>query len=203
MANVKTAGLWAAVFFLGIIACDEKKEPGPEPEPLPRLLIADKEVPEGDEQHLISYAVTVTGGRKEEVSLSYETRDGSAKAELDYVPAWGELRFPPGASDSTQTISIKIYGNKFAEEDEFFELHFFNIKNAEPSDTSAKVTLLNDDVPPDTFPGYTSPLAYEGMKLIWQDEFEVAFHHSNWVHAIGTGCPNLCGWGNNQLRLPV
>lgn len=49
--------------------------------------------------------------------------------------------------------------------------------------------------------GYTSPTSYPGMQLRWNDEFEgTALSTSNWTHEIGTGCPNICGWGNNELQ---
>ncbi len=49
--------------------------------------------------------------------------------------------------------------------------------------------------------GYSSPLEYEGYNLVWQDEFEgSAINPDNWVFETGNGCPNLCGWGNNEWQ---
>ena len=49
--------------------------------------------------------------------------------------------------------------------------------------------------------GYTSPTEYEGYELVWNDEFTGnTLDGNNWTHEIGTGCPNLCGWGNNELQ---
>ncbi|EOZ99256.1 Endo-1,4-beta-xylanase A precursor [Indibacter alkaliphilus LW1] len=48
--------------------------------------------------------------------------------------------------------------------------------------------------------GYESPLEYDGYTLSWQDEFEGNSLASHWVHELGDGCPNLCGWGNNELQ---
>lgn len=49
--------------------------------------------------------------------------------------------------------------------------------------------------------GYFSPLEHEGYKLVWQDEFEGNMINSaHWGFDIGDGCPNLCGWGNNELQ---
>jgi len=36
--------------------------------------------------------------------------------------------------------------------------------------------------------------------LVWNDEFEGALLSDDWVYDIGDGCPNLCGWGNEQLQ---
>lgn len=48
--------------------------------------------------------------------------------------------------------------------------------------------------------GFESPLSYEGYSLVWQDEFEGTALSDHWVYEIGDGCPNLCGWGNNELQ---
>jgi beta-glucanase (GH16 family) len=37
--------------------------------------------------------------------------------------------------------------------------------------------------------------------LVWSDEFNgTAVDADDWTHDIGTGCPDLCGWGNNELQ---
>lgn len=37
--------------------------------------------------------------------------------------------------------------------------------------------------------------------LIWADEFNgTSLDAANWSPDIGTGCPDLCGWGNNELQ---
>lgn len=49
--------------------------------------------------------------------------------------------------------------------------------------------------------GYTTPMQYDGYTLIWNDEFEASSVNTNkWVFETGDGCPNLCGWGNNELQ---
>ncbi len=46
--------------------------------------------------------------------------------------------------------------------------------------------------------GNTSPGSYEGMRLVWQDEFEGdALNLDNWTFETGTGSN---GWGNNELQ---
>lgn len=49
--------------------------------------------------------------------------------------------------------------------------------------------------------GYTTPLQYDGMTLVWNDEFDGdALNSADWSYDNGNGCPNLCGWGNNELE---
>ncbi len=47
--------------------------------------------------------------------------------------------------------------------------------------------------------GYTTPDNYAGSTLVWQDEFDGnSLNLNDWTYEIGNGCPNLCGWGNNE-----
>ena len=49
--------------------------------------------------------------------------------------------------------------------------------------------------------GYFTPLVYEGYELVWNDEFEGnSVNTDYWVFETGDGCPNLCGWGNNEWQ---
>ena len=37
--------------------------------------------------------------------------------------------------------------------------------------------------------------------LVWSDEFDgTTLNLNNWSFELGDGCPNLCGWGNNELQ---
>ncbi|GIV37011.1 MAG: hypothetical protein KatS3mg032_1390 [Cyclobacteriaceae bacterium] len=42
----------------------------------------------------------------------------------------------------------------------------------------------------------------ENEKLVWQDEFSYTGlpDTTKWAYDLGNGCPNLCGWGNNELQ---
>ncbi|MEQ8574854.1 MAG: glycoside hydrolase family 16 protein, partial [Fulvivirga sp.] len=38
--------------------------------------------------------------------------------------------------------------------------------------------------------------------LVWSDEFNYsgAPDSTKWSYDLGDGCPNVCGWGNNELE---
>ncbi|MCH1539671.1 MAG: glycoside hydrolase family 16 protein [Flavobacteriaceae bacterium] len=39
-------------------------------------------------------------------------------------------------------------------------------------------------------------------KLVWADEFnQPKLNLDSWVFELGDGCPNLCGWGNNERQI--
>lgn len=44
---------------------------------------------------------------------------------------------------------------------------------------------------------------YKCNRLVWSDEFDQVSNipdTSKWNYDIGNGCPNICGWGNNELQ---
>ncbi len=44
-------------------------------------------------------------------------------------------------------------------------------------------------------------VGYADYQLVWSDEFDgSSLNTLNWSYDIGNGCPNLCGWGNNELQ---
>lgn len=64
---------------------------------------------------------------------------------------------------------------------------------------SLPITIEGDTVMPED--GFVSPITYDGYQLIWHDEFDnQSISSENWVFETGTGCPHLCGWGNNELQ---
>lgn len=48
---------------------------------------------------------------------------------------------------------------------------------------------------------FTSIVAYTQEVLVWSDEFTgTVLNEEYWSYELGNGCPNLCGWGNNELQ---
>ncbi len=48
--------------------------------------------------------------------------------------------------------------------------------------------------------GFVAP-AHATYSLVWADEFNgAALSTTDWNYDVGTGCPSLCGWGNNELE---
>ncbi len=49
--------------------------------------------------------------------------------------------------------------------------------------------------------GYDAPKSYPNYKLVWADEFNgKKLDEKSWLFENGDGCPNLCGWGNNEMQ---
>lgn len=45
-------------------------------------------------------------------------------------------------------------------------------------------------------------MVVSGPKLVWKDEFDQPGlpDSTKWSYDLGNGCPNVCGWGNNELQ---
>ncbi len=63
------------------------------------------------------------------------------------------------------------------------------------------VSVVIEEEEVDVEQGYVTPLSYDGYDLVWHDEFDGnTVNPDYWVFEIGDGCPDLCGWGNNEWQ---
>ncbi|KAI6212934.1 CBN-NCX-1 protein [Aphelenchoides besseyi] len=111
----------------------------------------------------VHLTVTVDRGAIEEpsvVKVDYRTIEGSAKAESDFVPTSGTLRFEP--NETSKIISIKIVDRDEYEEDEEFFVQLSNPKAFSPT---------NDLV---TYKAICGP-AYEATVIVVDDDHGGAF----------------------------
>lgn len=48
----------------------------------------------------------------------------------------------------------------------------------------------------------SQPLTTDDYELVWSDEFDYEGlpDDSKWSYDVGDGCPDLCGWGNNEKQ---
>ena len=81
-----------------------------------------------------------------EVSASYATADGSAKAGSDYAAAEGTLLFAPG--EVSKTIAVRVFDDTVDERDETFTLVLSDLQGATLGRGSALGTIRDDDEPP-------------------------------------------------------
>ncbi|MHA7129051.1 glycoside hydrolase family 16 protein [Algoriphagus namhaensis] len=63
-----------------------------------------------------------------------------------------------------------------------------------------KVIMNNATLGLDPNTGYTTPESYPDYNLVWQDEFNEPALSDDWTFQLGDGCPDLCGWGNEELE---
>lgn len=108
-------------------------------------------VPEGNSGTSLAYfLVEFTGVRTHPdqwLSVDYRTRDGTARAGEDYLPAQGRLVLYPGENQAV--IAVEIVGDSRPEPDETFYLDIFNPDGGSfgPDRTvlTAMRTIVDDD----------------------------------------------------------
>lgn len=67
--------------------------------------------------------------------------------------------------------------------------------------TAQKQVSITSGDPSTAGEGYITPISYDGWDLIFNDEFDgINLNQSAWCFQNGNGCPDLCGWGNNELE---
>lgn len=167
----------------------------------PQLTIEDNAHPEGASTNAFTLRVTLDHAAAGPVSVQYRTQDGSATGGDDYVAvSGGTLTFAAGETE--KQVSITVNGDDAREGDETFQVILSGASGATIYRGTATATLLNDDTRvPFTNAGYDAPTSYPGYTLAWADEFNNApLNSSWWSNQNGDGCPNLCGWGNNELE---
>jgi beta-glucanase (GH16 family) len=81
------------------------------------------------------------------------------------------------SSSGTYTIKVTAYGK---------------------DNSSAVATKAVDVVVANSNDGYVTPESYQGLRLVWKDEFSgTALNTADWTYEIGNG---IDGWGNAELQ---
>src|SRR5690606_15685754 len=123
---------------------------------LPEMFISDSTVVEGNSgTRTATFTVTLSAPGTLHVAASYQTFDGTAQAGSDYAAANGAIFIPAG--QTTQVISVTIYGDSDIEPDETFTVEIAKENNVILADYIGVGTILNDDVE-DTNPAVYLPL---------------------------------------------
>lgn len=92
------------------------------------------------------FGVTLAHARPTAVTVSYETRDGTATAGEDYIPTSGTLTFDPGMT--SLAVEVPIFGDTLVEGDESLTLKLTGSSEGVLVDDSGAGTILNDDSDP-------------------------------------------------------
>jgi len=102
---------------------------------------------ESSSNHVNYFKLGLTGALSVDASVSFETRDGTAKAGDDYIATSGSATIVAGETETL--IGVTIIGDSVAESDETFDLVISSpINGSFPNsalEVSATHTILNDD----------------------------------------------------------
>ena len=147
------------------------------------------------ESTLFRFAVDVNPVNPEEIRVNYTTKDGTAVSGKDFTAASGTLVIP--ATQFSGYIDVVVKPDSLRQDDQAFTLELSSPVNATLANNQASGTIQNlgTYLPVDNS-GYTSALTYQGMTMVWSDEFNPkTFNTSSWTYETGGG-----GWGNNELE---
>jgi beta-glucanase (GH16 family) len=127
----------------------------------------------------IKLVVTVEPVSNQAITVAYTTVDGTAKSNIDFVPASGTLIINPNTS--SVEIQVQLIGRKLLSSTQDFTVKLSNAVNASLKVDQATVFIEN--------PGFD-------YQLVWSDEFDgTVLNTANWNYETGGG-----GWGNNELE---
>jgi co-chaperonin GroES (HSP10) len=116
-------------------------------DPTPSLSINDVSVTEGNSATVnATFTVTLSAISGQNVTVNYQTADGTATAPSDYtaIPSTA-LTFLPG--ETTKTITVLVKGDTDAEANENFFVNLSGAVNATLADNQGQGTITSDDTP--------------------------------------------------------
>jgi beta-glucanase (GH16 family) len=165
---------------------------------LPSISIESIQVEEGNTTNYLEVMLSLTNSVDYDLSVDVQTVDGTAIKGEDYTDLYEVIIFSAGQVQSS--FNIEILGDDTPEYNEIFSIRLENPLNVTISSGVATITLINDDEHIFSIPetGYSTPDSYDGMTMVWSDEFDgPEINSNNWTFEIGTGNG---GWGNNELQ---
>ena len=114
-------------------------------DPEPSLSIGDVSVAENVTGGKAEFTVTLGAASGRQVTVEYDTSNGTATAGSDYTSASGTLTFAVG--DTSETVEVSVTDDSVDEADETFTVTLSSASNASISDATATGTITNDDNP--------------------------------------------------------
>jgi beta-glucanase (GH16 family) len=188
--------------FLILISAACKKGGNGSNEPTPTVSISNVTQAEGNGGNSsFVFLVKLNRASSKQVVITWSTMEGSAKAGDDFTAVTNQsVTLQPGETE--KPISVTIVADDIREADDEFTLMITGATNATIQQHTATGYIANDDTRvPFTNTGYDPPAGHAGYALLWADEFDNSTLNSSiWSFENGDGCPNVCGWGNNELE---
>jgi Glycosyl hydrolases family 16/Calx-beta domain len=148
------------------------------------------------------FELTLSASSAQAVSVELTSANGTAVVVEDFI-AVNKQVVTIAAGQTKATFNVEVVGDEWREGPEEFNLQLTNPVNCTLASTATKGFITNDDDKIRIIDDGSniSPLTYPGYSLAWQDEFNgSSLNLADWNYETGDGCPNNCGWGNNELE---
>jgi hypothetical protein len=164
----------------------------------PNASIDSLNIDEGNTTHPVYVTIRLDKASADTTVVIVQSQDGTATGGEDFKTLNNyPLEFLPG--DVQNQLKIEIIGDDSFEEDEDFTIRIVSPVNENQEPDESRITILNDDLDntlriPET--GFESATEYQGMDLVWFDEFDEGQNiENNWKFEYGGN-----GWGNNERQ---
>ena len=166
------------------------------PAPDPKLTIAGASTTEGNS---LSFELRLDMTAENDIDVKYDIVGKTAEPNVDFEMGTGSLTITSGQRGGF--ILINTIDDDENEVIENIVINVLEASNAEISIGSAKGVILdNDDISVDNENCYATSNRHFGYNLVWDEDFSDGIDPESFSFEIGDGCPNLCGWGNNELQ---
>lgn len=122
------------------------------------------------------------------VKVEIANNGGRGTAYFDNV--YADFTSAPGDPDYDSSGEVNVV--------DFVKLASDWLQSSSPYDLDADGDIDNKD-----FQIFAGEWLGQGpqYQLAWSDEFDgSSLNTLNWSYDVGDGCPDLCGWGNNELQ---
>ncbi len=190
--------------LLSVYACTGEDSPsGPDEQPLqdvPQLSVNDVNGTEStNDGATLPFQVSLSSASSVDISFDYTVSGITAEPSVDFDRTSGQATIAAGALSTT--IEVSIIDDEANEVEEKVELIISNPKNATLQDERGIGIINDNDEVSYAADGYQAQETYFGYDLSWSDEFAgTTLDAANYTFEMGDGCPNLCGWGNQELQ---
>ena len=164
----------------------------------PVLNIGDSQAVESDGA-IMRFRVTMDQSITTTVEFSYHVEGLTAEPNVDFTISsnTGSIQ----AHETSTEITVLIIDDQIKEVEEELQVRILSASGVELGIVEATGVIIDNDESTYSEDGYITSEMHYGYDIAWQDEFSMAaIDQRSYNFDIGDGCPNLCGWGNNELQ---
>lgn len=186
--------------FIALLGCESTPE-GPDTSAvIPELSVLDARGFEGENAKII-FDVSLSQTTEVDISFSYTIDGITAEPGKDFVQGSGDITVAAGVRSAS--VEVELINDELNEVEEKLQITLSNPQKATLKDANAIGLIEDEDPVVATDPaGYITAGSHYGYELVWGEEFESGTLDTDaFSYDIGDGCPNLCGWGNEELQL--
>ncbi len=184
---------------IALFTCCGDSEPEEEMmEDMPVLNIGDSQAVESDGA-VMRFRVTIDQAITTAVEFNYEVLGLTAEPNVDFSSSNTSAMIQ--ANETSTEVLVSIMDDQQKEVEEELQIRIVSISGAELGISEAIGLIVDNDQSVYSEEGYITADEHYGYTMAWQDEFSTdMIDEGSYNFEIGDGCPNLCGWGNNELQ---